>query len=117
MTPIGWSGARGSTASFASAISSTLDRPNPPTDPKICDLWDSNDIYAQILITNNILKDQMVHVTRLNTAHAIWQSLQAIHETRDYQVAISIQHTLFRQCVSDGNDIIDHLVQLKWDWE
>jgi hypothetical protein len=59
----------------------------------------------------------MVHVTRLNTAHAIWQSLQAIHETRDYQIAISIQRTLFRRCASDGDDIIDHLTQLKRDWE
>jgi hypothetical protein len=30
------------------------------TDPDICDLWDTNDVYAQILITNNISKDQIV---------------------------------------------------------
>ena len=95
-----------------------LMRPDPATtDPAICDLWDTNDVYAQILITNNISKDQMVHVKRLNTAHEIWQSLQAIHETKDYQIAISIQRTLFRKCASDGDDIVEHLTQLKRDWE
>jgi len=95
-----------------------LMRPDPATtDSDACDLWDSNDVYAQILITNNISKDQMVHVTRLNTAYEIWQSLQAIHETKDYQIAISIQRTLFRKCASDGDDIVEHLTQLKRDWE
>jgi len=78
---------------------SWLKCPDPATaDLEVCDLWDTNDVYAQILITNNILKDQMVHVTRLNTAFEIWQSLQAIHETKDYQIAISIQFSLFRKC-------------------
>jgi hypothetical protein len=89
----------------------------PNTNPEVCDLWDTNDVYAQILITNNISKDQMVHVTRLNTAFKIWQGLQAIHKTKDYQIAISIQHTLFRKCTSDGDDIVKHLIQLKRDWE
>jgi hypothetical protein len=53
----------------------------------------------------------------LNTAHEIWRSLEAIHETKDYQVAIAIQHTLFRECASDGDDITTHLGQLKKHWE
>jgi len=58
-----------------------LKRPDPAiTDPTTVDNWDANDIYAQILITNNINKDQMVHVTRLNTANDIWKSLEVIHE-------------------------------------
>jgi len=40
-----------------------LKRPDPAiTDPTTVDDWDANDIYAQILITNNINKDQMVHI-------------------------------------------------------
>jgi len=74
-------------------------------------------MYAQIIIMNNISKDQMVHVTRLDTAHKIWKSLEAIHKTRDYQIAIAIQRTLFRQCASDGDDITEHLTQLKRKWE
>jgi len=94
-----------------------LPRLNQATDPVTCDIWDANDVYAQILITNNITKDQMVHATRLNTAFEIWKSLVAIHKTKDYQMAITIQRALFWKCVSDGNDVIEHLMQLKWLWE
>ena len=95
-----------------------LKRPDPAiTDPATVDNWDANDIYAQILITNNINKDQMVHITRLNSANDIWKSLEAIHETKDYQVAIAIQRSLFRQCASDGDDITEHLTKLKLQWE
>jgi hypothetical protein len=68
----------------------TLKRPDSATSPNLA-IWITNDVYAQILITNNITMGQMVHVTRLNTAHEIWRSLEAIHETKDYQVAIAIQ--------------------------
>ena len=56
---------------------------------------------------------QMVHVTRLDTANAIWKSLEAIHETKDYQIAITIQRPLFRKCAADGDDIVEHLADLK----
>ena len=59
----------------------------------------------------------MVHVTHLNTAHEIWKSLKAIHETKDYQIAITIQCALFRKCAMDGDDIMEHLTQLKKQWE
>ncbi len=96
----------------------TIPRPDPGTaDPETVAAWDNNDVYAQILITNAISKDQMVHVSRLNTAYDIWRSLEAIHETRDYQVAIAIQRGLFRQCATDDDDIVDHLTQLKKQWE
>ena len=85
------------------------------------EIWDHNDVYAQILITNNISKEQMVHVTRLksglNTAHEIWKSLEAIHKTKDYQIAITIQRALFRKCASEDEDVIEHLADLKKLWE
>jgi hypothetical protein len=65
----------------------------PKLDPLLAQSlanWKANDIYAQVLITMNINRDQMVHVSRLNMAHEIWRSLESIHETRDYQVAIAI---------------------------
>ena len=67
-----------------------LEHPDPALDPEITTTWDINDMYAQIIITNNISKDQIVHVTRLDTAHKIWKSLEAIHKTKDYQIAIAI---------------------------
>ena len=79
--------------------------------------WDSNDVYAQILITNSLGKDQMVHVSRLNTANEIWRSLEAIHETHDYQVAIAIQRALFGQRAAEDDNIVEHLINLKKQWE
>ena len=95
----------------------TFKRPDPDVDLAAFNIWDFNDVYAQILITNNISKSQMVHVTRLNTAYEIWKSLEAIHETKDYQVAITIQRALFRKCASEDDDIIEHLGELKKQWE
>src|SRR5271154_2221694 len=57
-------------------IDGTLPRPDSATtDQDTIDAWDRNDVYAQILITNNISGNQMVHVSRLDTAHQIWTSL------------------------------------------
>ena len=99
-------------------IDGTLPRPDPGTaDQDSLDAWDCNDVYAQILITNNISGNQMVHVSRLDTAHEIWTSLEAIHETRGHQVAISIQRTLFRMCAQDDDNIVEHLTKLKKQWE
>ena len=96
----------------------TLFRPNDTlSSPDSVTAWNQNDVYAQILITNNITQDQMVHVSRLNTACEIWKSLEAIHETRDYQVAISIQQNLLSQCATNDDDLIEHLTKLKRDWE
>ena len=99
-------------------IDGTLPRPNAATTHQdILDAWDSNDIYAQILITNNISGNQMVHVSRLETAHQIYSSLEAIHETRGHQVAISIQRSLFRMSAQEDDDIVERLTKLKKQWE
>ena len=102
----------------ASYVFGTIPCPDPAmTDPETLAAWDNNDVYAQILITNAISKNQMVHVSHLNTAYNIWRSLEAIHKTWDYQVAITIQRGLFYQCATDDDNIIDHLTQLKKQWE
>ncbi len=94
-----------------------LKRPDPSTNLGMYEIWDYNDVYVQILIMNNISKGQMVHVTRLNMAHEIWKSLEAIHETKDYQIAITIQRALFKKCASEDEDMIEHLAELKKLWE
>jgi len=96
-------------------IYSKLKCPDPAVDQAIFDLWDFNDVYTQILVTNNISKGQMVHVTHLNTVHEIWKSLEAIHKTKDYQIAIMIQRALFRKCASEDDNIIEHLAELR-EW-
>ena len=45
-------------------IDGTLPCPDPAmSDQDSLDVWDCNDVYAQILITNNISGNQMVHVS------------------------------------------------------
>ncbi|KAF8799709.1 hypothetical protein BYT27DRAFT_7064199, partial [Phlegmacium glaucopus] len=44
--------------------------------------WQFNDSYAQCLISNNITANQMINVTRLKTARAMWLSLEAVHEAQ-----------------------------------
>ena len=99
-------------------INGTIKRPDPTSiDPNAATIWDTNNVYAQILITNNISKGQMVHVSRMATSHEIWNSLRSIHETKDYRIAIHIQRSLFRQMIVDGGNVIEHLAQLKLQWE
>lgn len=94
-----------------------LKRPDPTsTDPEILGIWDKNDVYAQLLITNNITTDQMAHVTHLETAHAIWNSLKAIHDPPNTPITDTIRRALFRQHASDGDDIAEHLTELKRKW-
>jgi hypothetical protein len=87
------------------------------THQDILNVWDANNVYAQILITNNISGNQMLHVSQLDTDHQIWTSLEVIHEMRGHQVAILIQHTLFCACVQDDDDIVEHLTKLKKQWK
>jgi hypothetical protein len=91
--------------------------PDPAVDRQMAEVWHTNDMYAQILIVSNISKNQMVHVARLDTAAAIWASLRAIHETKDYGSAIALQHGLFELRAMEGSDIVEHLSQLKQQWE
>jgi hypothetical protein len=40
-----------------------------------------------------------------------------MHKTKDYQIAVTIQRALFRKCAADGDDIVEHLADLKKQWE
>jgi hypothetical protein len=91
--------------------------PDPAVDRHMADTWRANDMYAQVIIVSNITKGQMVHVTRLKTASEIWTSLRAIHETKDYGSAITIQRGLFALYAKEGADVIQHLSKLKQQWE
>ncbi len=95
----------------------TIPCPDPVIDPDVADIWDKNDIYAQILITGNITEQQMVHVSHLNTTHEIWRSLEAIHKMHDHQVAVAIQRALLSMHANKTDDITDRLTQLKKQWE
>ena len=77
--------------------------------------WEFNDNYAQVIITNNITSTAMVHVGQCTTAQAMWESLEAVHESKGHQTIVSIIRNLFH--TSAEENINDHLNQLKQYWE
>ena len=77
--------------------------------PDDFDTWKFNDGYAQLLITMNLSSNQMLFVTQLNTARAMWQALAAIHKVQGHQTAMTIQCQLFCAETQDGDNISKHL--------
>src|ERR1700735_707137 len=98
-------------------IDDTIPCPNKETHPEDYHAWEFNDSYAQCLISNNITANQMINVSRLDTARQMWVSLQAVHASRGYQYAIAIERSLFSTRAEEGQDINEHLNKLKETWE
>jgi hypothetical protein len=88
-----------------------------PTDAKGVEDWEYNDNYAQIMIINNVTSTEMVHVSQCNTAKAMWDSLEAVHETKGHQTTVSIIRNLFHTKAEEDSNIIEHLNQLKQYWD
>ena len=62
-------------------VDGTIQCPDKTTHPEDFEAWEFNDSYAQCLISNNIIASQMMNVSHLNTAHEMWTSLKAVHES------------------------------------
>jgi hypothetical protein len=88
-----------------------------PGDTKSAKNWDFNDNYAQVMIINNISTTEMVHISQCVTAKAMWDSLEAVHETKGHQTIVSIIRNLFHTKADEDSDINEHLNQLKKYWE
>ena len=88
-----------------------------PDDPIQANNWDYNDNYAQFVIINNITSTEMLNVGKCPTAYAIWQSLEAMHETKGHQTIIGIIRNLFRTIAEEDTNISEHLNALKSYWE
>ena len=88
-----------------------------PTDSINESNWVFNDNYAQAVILNNITSTEMVHVGQCTTAHAVWESLEAIHESKGHQTIVSIIRNLFHTKAEEGSNISEHLAKLKEYWE
>ena len=100
-----------------SIVNGTMPRPDEDTSPDDAETWTENDNYAQVIITQNLSKGQMIHVARLQTSADMWLALQAIHETKGHLSAIAAQCALFGTHAEEGDDIVTHLAMLKGRWE
>jgi hypothetical protein len=68
---------------------------HPEDDEDSAENWDYNDNYAQMMIVNNITSTEMVHIGQCKNAKAMWDSLEAVHESKGHQTTVSIIWNLF----------------------
>jgi hypothetical protein len=72
--------------------------PCPQGNPQEeCD-WMYNDNYACVIISDNVMHNQMTHIG--------WTSLEAVHEMESYQAAISVVHNIFESIADDKTNIM-----------
>ena len=88
-----------------------------PNNAESTDNWWYNDNYAQVVIMNNITSTEIIHVGQCSTSQAMWDSLEAVHESKGHQTIVSIIWNLFHMKVDEDSDINGHLNQLKQYWE
>ena len=92
-------------------------RPNSAHDPIGARNWDFNDNYVAMLIYKNILTAQKVHVGQDNLAYEVWRNLESIHKITGHTTIITWIRTLFKCTAEKGDDVLEHLNNLKTIWE
>lgn len=90
-----------------------------PKDPMPMDskIWEYNDNYAQVIIVSNISSMEMVHISQCDNAHAMWTSLEAVHEAKGHQTIIAVIRNLFHTIAEENANINKHLNKLLHYWE
>jgi hypothetical protein len=91
--------------------------PNPTHNPVGAKNWDFNNSYAAMLICKNISASQKVYAGQDNKSYEVWRNLKAIHEVTGNMMIITWIQTLFKCTAEEGNDIKEHLNNLKMIWE
>jgi len=66
-----------------------------------------------MLIYENISTMQKVLAGQDNSAYEVWRNLKAIHEITGHMTIITWICTLFKCTAEEGNDILEHLNNLK----
>jgi len=70
-----------------------------------------------MLIFENIGTSQKIHIGYNLTAHEMWCNLKAIHKVTGHTTIINYIHTLFKCNTKEGDNIVEHLNNLKKTWE
>ena len=102
---------------IAGYIYGDVTRPDPALDPVSADNWDFNDTYAARIIFSNLAALQKIHVGQDCSAHEMWDNLEAIHEATGHTTIINYVRLLFKCNVEEGDDIIEHLSNLRVTFE
>jgi hypothetical protein len=97
----------------AGYIYGDIKRPDPVLDPVSADNLDFNDTYAARIIFSNLTALQKIHISQDCSAHEMWDNLEAIHKVIGHTTIINYVHLLFKCNVEEGDNIIEHLSNLK----
>jgi len=92
-------------------------RPNPTHNPTGAENWDFNDTYGARIIFSNISASQKIHVSQDCPAHEMWDNLEAIYKVTGHTTIINYVHALFKCNVEDGDNILEHLLNLRVTFE
>jgi gag-polypeptide of LTR copia-type/GAG-pre-integrase domain len=92
-------------------------RPSDADDVDDLENWEHSDSFVQTVITLNIKPSEMAHISRCETAAAMWSSLKAVHESSGHLTAMIMKRNLLQTRAKEGDDIGKHLAKMKEDWE
>ena len=84
----------------------------PPPDDEHRMEWDTTEQVACILISNNLLGLQFVHVMQAMTIKQMWENLKSVHEHKGKQSITALRRTLYQTQAKDGDDIVTHLTTM-----
>ena len=94
-------------------IDGTIQRVAPEQDGIGARNWVKNDTWAQQVIMDNVYTTQMNHIHSKRTAHAMYQGLASTHEDMAFYTVNNIKNILQTAKVTDLDDLLKHLDNLK----
>jgi hypothetical protein len=98
-------------------VLSNVVHPDPMHNPVGVKNWDFNNSYAAMLICENISASQKVYTGQDNKSYEVWRNLEEIHEVTGNTMIITWIQMLFKCTAEEGDDIKEHLNNLKMIWE
>src|SRR3984957_14669000 len=94
-------------------IDGTIPRVVPEQDGIGARNWVKNDTWAQQVIMDNVSTTQINHIRLKRTAHAMYQGLASTHEDMAFYTVNNIENLLQTAKVTDSDDLLKHLDNLK----
>jgi hypothetical protein len=79
--------------------------------------WRYNDTYTQKVIRDRLSDDQKFHTSNCSTAHEMWTNLEGIHQSCGKQTKNQIMREITDMKAKEGDDIVEHLTQIKQLWD
>jgi hypothetical protein len=98
-------------------VEGKIERPDPGTDPIGAENWRFNDSYTKMLIAQNIAALERLYTRECKTAHDMWMNLRKIHLPMRNPALTAKLRILYKIRAEDGDDIVQHLVKLKRQWD